>query len=128
MTEPHPNLALLAKFDHTNLAGSADVLAEDVVWRFFNPRLPDLQGDYVGLAGLQDFFSRLAGETDGTFEVEPISATAVGEELVVAHTRNTMTLPDRKVETDVVLVWRIVDGLIAEVWDIPSVHAGVRQS
>ena len=48
--------------------------------------------------------------------------TAVGDELVVTHTKNRMTLQGRPIATDVVVVWRIVDGRIAEVWDIPSVH------
>ena len=29
----------------------------------------------------------------------------------------------RQIETDVVVVWRIVDGRISEAWDIPSIHA-----
>jgi len=33
-----------------------------------------------------------------------------------------MTLQGRPVAIDAVAVWRIVDGRIAEVWDIPSVH------
>jgi predicted SnoaL-like aldol condensation-catalyzing enzyme len=32
-------------------------------------------------------------------------------------------LEDQQLETDVVVVWRIVDGRIAEVWDIPSVYS-----
>ncbi|MEO1523061.1 MAG: nuclear transport factor 2 family protein [Cyanobacteria bacterium J06633_2] len=122
MTEEHPNIHILQKFDPRNVAGSADVLAEGIVWHFFNPRLPDMQGDYVGLPGLQAFFEKIGELTDGTFEVNPISATAIGDELVVAHTKNTMTLGTERIETDVVIVWRIVDGRIAEVWDIPSVH------
>ena len=122
MTEEHPNLVVLRKFDPTNIAGSADILAEDAVWHFFNPKLPDVQGDYVGLKGFQDFFEKIGVRTDGTLKINPISITAVGDELVVAHTKNTMTLEDRHIETDVVVVWRIVDGLITEIWDIPSVN------
>ena len=124
MAENHPNLALLMRVDPANITESADVFAEDAVWHYFNPRLPDLEGDYVGLAGLRDFFAKLAAATEGTFKVEPISVTPVGDELVVMHTRNTMTLPGEEVVTEVVVVWRIVDGRIAEVWDIPSVYGG----
>ena len=122
MTEVHPNVAVLSKFDPRNVAAAADVLAEDVVFHFFNPRLPDIQGDYVGLAGIQEFFETMAKQTGGTFRVNPISITAAGDELVVVHSKNTMILQDRQIETDVVVVWRIVDGRIKEVWDIPSVH------
>jgi hypothetical protein len=52
MTDEHPNIAVLKRFNPANLAESADVLAEDVVWHYYNPHLPDLQGDYVGRAGV----------------------------------------------------------------------------
>ena len=122
MTEVHPNVALLSRFDPANVAGATDVFADDVVWHYFNPLLPDIQGDYVGLTALQEFFGKMAEKTAGTFRVNPISATAAGDELVVVHSKNTMVLEGRQIETDVVVVWRIVDGRITEVWDIPSVH------
>jgi predicted SnoaL-like aldol condensation-catalyzing enzyme len=124
MTKEHPNISVLKRFDPRNIAGSADVLAEDVVFHYFNPKLPEMQGDYVGLEGLQTFFEKIGGRTDGTFKVNPISANAVGDELVVAHTKNTMIFEDQQIEIDVVVVWRIVDGRITEVWDIPSVFTG----
>lgn len=124
MTKEHPNISVLKRFDPRNIAGSADVFAEDVVFHYFNPKLPEMQGDYVGLEGLQTFFEKIGGRTDGTFKVNPISATAVGDELVVAHTKNTMIFEDQQIEIDVVAVWRIVDGRITEVWDIPSVFTG----
>ena len=123
MDPKHPNVALVERLDVSDLSAAADVFAEDVVWHFFNPRLPDLQGDYVGLKGIGAFFEKLGGATAGTFRIEPISLTPVGDELVVAHTRNSLTLEDREITTDVVVVWRIVDGRIKEVWDIPSVYA-----
>ena len=104
------------------MAGSADVFAEDVVFHFFNPRLPEIQGDYVGLTGIRTLFEKIASVSKGTFKVNPISATPAGDELVVVHSKNTITLEGEKIETDVVVVWRFVDGRIAEVWDIPSVH------
>lgn len=123
MTEEHPNVALLKRFDPGNVIGTADVFAEDAVWHFFNPLLPDIQGDYVGRSGLQTFFEKMAKQTDGTFKVTPISVTPVGDELLVMQTKNTMILEDQQIATDVVLVWRIVDGHIVEVWDIPSVYS-----
>ena len=122
MTEQHPNVAVLQRLDLTDLEGSADVLADDVVFHFFNPLLPDLEGDHVGLAGLKSFFEELAKLTGGTFEVHPVSITPVGGELVVVQTVNTMTFPDRAIEVDVVVVWRILEGRITEAWDIPAVH------
>lgn len=129
MSEPsqHPNLDLLSRIDHANIAASADIFAEDVVWRFFNPKLPEVQGDYVGLAGVQAFFEKLMARTEGTFEIHPVSATPVGDELVVVTTKNRLTLDNAKIETDVVVVWRFVGGKVVEVWDIPSVYAADQQ-
>ena len=122
MTETHPNVALLSRFDPTNIAGTADILAENFVWHFFNPRLPDLQGDYVGRTGLQDFFEKMGNLTEGSFKVNPVSITTVGDELVVVHVKDTMVLEGTPMEIDAVVVWRIVDGKIVEAWDIPAVH------
>jgi len=69
MTATHPNVSLLSRFDPTNLAGLADVLAEDFVWHFVNPKLPEHQGDYVGLAGLQDFSKRTQDFSGGSFNI-----------------------------------------------------------
>lgn len=122
MTKEHPNIHILQKFDPRNIAGSADVLAKNVVFHYFNPLLPDVQGDYVGLQGFQTFFDKIGELTDGTFKVNPISATAIGDELVVVHTNNTMIWENQQIDIDVVVVWRIVDGRITEGWDIPSVY------
>ena len=123
MTETHPNVALLSRFDPANLAGMADVLSEEFVWHFVNPSLPEHQGDYVGLSGLQEFFAMIQRVSGGTFKISPVSAAACGDELVVAHVKDTMVLEGNPIEIDAVVVWRIVDGKLAEAWDIPAVHA-----
>lgn len=122
MSDEHPNITVLKRFNPADVTGSADVLSENVVFHFFNAALPDLQGDYDGPEGLQTFFAKMAKKTDGTFKVNPVSATAIGDELVVVHAKNTMTFPDQQVEIDAVVIWRILDGRIVEAWDIPAVH------
>ena len=124
--EDHPNLALLKQINLQDIASSKDVFTEDVVFHYFNPNLPEMQGDYVGLDGLRTFFTRIGGTSKGTFRINPVSATAVGDELVMTHTRNTLTLNGTPIETDVAVIWRIVDGRIGEIWDIPSAYGGVR--
>ncbi len=118
MTEDHPNVAILKRLDLRNLAASQDLIAEDVVWHYANPNLPDLQGDYVGLDGVRAFFEAIGQKSGGTFEINPMSITPVGDELVVVQSRNTLTFDDRSVAVDVVVVWRFVDGRVVEVWDI----------
>lgn len=51
-------------------------------------------------------------------KMERVSINAVGDELVVTETRNTLTNHDQSIAVDAVEVWRFVDGRIVEVWDI----------
>lgn len=131
MSGEHPNIALLKRFDPSDMAASTALFAEDAVWHYFNPNLPDLQGDHVGPDGIRAFFGTLADMSRGTFRVEPVSVTPVGKELVVVQSRNVLTLGERTVTVDVVVVWRFVGGRIVEVWDIvpgrpTEVHDGRR--
>ena len=64
----------------------------------------------------------MAEISNSSFQVSPIEARAVGDELIVVHARDCLTLEGNTMELDVVVVWRIVDGKIAEAWDIPSAY------
>lgn len=123
MTDEHPNIAVFKRFDPANVAETVDVFSEDVIWHYYNPRLPDLHGDYIGRAGIQTFFEKLSVLAGSAFKVSIVSVSAVGDELLVVHRKQVMDLEGHHIESDVVVVWRIVDGRIAEVWDIPSIHA-----
>ena len=118
MTAGHPALAVLQQLDTSNITSSARLFAEDAVWHYSNPNLPDLNGDYVGPAGISTFFAKLAEKSQGTFQIEPVSATPVGPELVVVQSRNTLTLEAQIITVDIVVVWRVAEGRIREVWDI----------
>lgn len=122
MADEHPNIQLFKNIEPGHLAEASELFAPDVVFHYINPHLPDIQGDYVGPDGVRSFFEKIHAVSSGTFEVKPISIQAMGDELVVMHTKNTLTLQDEAITTDVVLVWRIVDGRVVEVWDIPSVY------
>lgn len=122
MTMEHSNVSLVKRLDPGNIAGCADLFAGNFVWHFFNPSLPHVQGDYVGLEGLQTFFAQLEMLTEGSFQVEPLSIFACGDELVVTHVKDRMILEGRSIEIDAVVVWRIIDDRIVEAWDIPSIY------
>ena len=122
MTNDHPNVALLRRVDLTNLAGCGDVISDEVIWHYSNPNLPEIEGEYVGLDGVSQFFQRVAQQTKGHFRVDPVSVTPVGDDLVVVRTENTVGFGGRKVAVDVVVVWRISDGKVVEVWDIVSAN------
>lgn len=123
MTEStHPNLAILMKLDLQNLDACAEIFADDFIWHYFNPKLPDFEGDYRGVEGLKGFFAKLGAMSRGRFQVNPIDVRAMGDELLVTHVRNRIGLAKDVIEFDAVVVWRIVDGKLAEAWDIPSVY------
>ncbi len=120
MASEHPNVALISQLDPANLTAAPHLFADDVVFHYFNPNLPDLQGDYTGIDGIRDFFERIGALSEGTFRVHPVAATAAGDELVVVRTQNSLTFGGEAIKIDVVVVWRIVNGRVTEVWDIPS--------
>lgn len=122
----HPNLLILQKLDIHNLDGCADIIADNFVWHYFNPKIPGLQGDYKGIEELKGFFEKLGSMTGDSLEVSVVDTKAVGDELVVIQTCNRLMFGGNRIEFDVVLVWRFVEGKIAEAWDIPSVFQ-VRQ-
>ncbi len=122
MNTEHPNIAVLQRFNPANISASAGIIAEDAVFHYFNPMLPDMHGDYHGRHGFMEFFEKIAGRTEGTFKVTPLTITPMGDELVVTHVKDTMTLHGELLEIDAVVVWRIVDEKIKEAWDIPAIY------
>jgi uncharacterized protein len=126
----HSNLSVIRRvgqgIQKGNLAEANDALGKDIVWHYFNPRLPELAGDYEGPDGVQSFFQRLGRRTGGSFQVEPVSIHPVGDELVFTHARVHLTLDGKEVATDAVVIWRVLEGRVVEVWDIPAVGAGAR--
>lgn len=120
MTEPHLNLALQSKLDFQIPDASTELFTESFVWHYFNPKLPDVEGDYVGIEGLIKYFETIAVKTNATFKVEPDLVTPVGDELLVFHVRDSLLIDGNTIEIDVVVVWRVVDGKFTETRDIPS--------
>jgi ketosteroid isomerase-like protein len=122
MIKEHPNISILKKFNPADLNTVAEVLAEDFIWHYINPELSELEGDYLGLSGLTSFFQKLAGRTRGSFKVKPVSIIPMGDELIITHVKDTMSLDGKPMEIDAVVLWCIIDGQIKEAWDIPVVH------
>ena len=118
----HPNISILKRFNPANPNTLKGVLAEDFVWHYMNPNLPDLEGDYFGLSGLTDFFKKIAGYTNGSFKVRPLSIIPMGDELIITHVKDRLSLEGKPMEIDAVVVWCIIDGMIKEAWDIPIIH------
>ncbi len=122
MIDNHSNIEVLKQFDPTDVSNTLDVFAEDVIFHYYNPHFPDLHGDYIGREGVQSFFDKLRMTTGDSFKPNVVSVKAFGDELVVVHRKQVINMGGHQLETDVIVVWRIVDGKIMEVWDIPSIH------
>jgi len=45
---------VLSKFSIRDLDSSAAIFADNFVWYDFNPNLSDVEGDYIGVAGLKN--------------------------------------------------------------------------
>lgn len=123
--DQHRNFAPIARFTEwmqSGFKGDAEFVERDVVWHYFNPRLPQLSGDYRGREGLRDLFAQLTTETQGTFRTRPLRLEAFGDEIVVGHAIHQLRMEGRPIEVDAVVVWRIVGEQIVEAWDIPAVN------
>ena len=115
-------MSVLAKLNLQDIDACRDVFADNFIWRYFNPRLPELEGDHIGIDGLKSFFAKLNEKSKSGFQQKLIDARPVGDELVITQVRNRMDLDGKTIEVDAVVVWRIVGGRIAEAWDIPAVN------
>jgi len=122
MEKEHPNISILKRFNPADPNTAAELLAEDFVWNYINPKLPEMEGDYLGLSGLTDFFTKIAGRTDSSFKVNPLSIIPMGDKILITHVKDTMLLDDNQMEIDAIVVWCIIDGKIREAWDIPVTH------
>jgi len=126
MATPQTNLDLVARAGALFSTGFAnpdgDLLADDFVFHFFNPHLPELAGDHHGLDGLCRFFERLQERSDNGFRNTPHSLTPYGDELVVAYATNTLSFDGTVLDVDAIVVWRVFGGRIHEAWDIPAVN------
>ena len=98
------------------------LFADDFVFHYYNDQLPHLTGDYPGLDGMKSFFSELDGTTDGSFRLNPISMTVFGDELIGAFATHSLTVGGMPIEVDALVVWRVVEGVIREAFDIPAVN------
>ncbi|MFS4467551.1 hypothetical protein [Maribacter sp. 2210JD10-5] len=118
----HPNIKLLEEVNLKEKLSINKKFSPRVIWRFFNPMIPDIAGDYEGINGVIKLFEVLDIITRGSFEYIPVRTITVGNELVMMHVKNRMNTYANQIEIDTILVWRIVNKKIVEVWNIPSVY------
>jgi hypothetical protein len=98
------------------------VIADDFVWHYVNPQLPDLTGDYAGIMGLKSLFENLQTISGRTFSSASLETLAVGHEFVTERLQLVLSLGDVQIETDSIVVMKVAGGQVHEGWDIPSVR------
>lgn len=121
----HPHLPVLERFFELIAGTSTDtdgLFAESFVWRYYNDHAPDLAGDYHGAEGVREFMQKLGTMMEGSFHVQEAETPYIGDELAVAVARHATTLGGQRMQLEAVVVFRIVDGRIAEAWDIPATY------
>jgi len=120
------NMDLVVRVGQLIQTGFADpddgLFADDFVFHFVNPSLPELAGDYHGRDGMADLFARLGQTSDAGFHNEPHSLTPYGDELVVAFATNTIGFGGTVLDVDAIVVWRVFGGRLREAWDIPAIN------
>ena len=110
----------LVRFAITEPEAGWDKASDDLVWHF-EAVGSELAGIYSGKDNVfEKFLMKLFEITEGTFTVEPVNIWAAGDELVSVHYKASFVTGGTTKSGDGVLVYRVVDGLITEVFDVPS--------
>ena len=110
------NMALMRRFCQARANGDAEALmvclTEDVVWRY--PGRNPLSREYRGKEEVVNFFRSLRELTGGDFSSET-ERIMVDESAAFVHELPRGTKKGKSLEWETVLVFRLRDGLIAEV-------------
>jgi uncharacterized protein len=121
MTGEHPNAKVLRDFFAAFGAADRDQLAElvteDMVWHF--PGSSPISGDWHGVDGILEGIRTIAmtlGNGRNGFELLHVYADDTSA--VTVH-RDYYTGDDNELDLRYVLYVRMVDGRMAEVWEIP---------
>ncbi len=114
----HPNVELLQRYSAALQAGqAADALpfyAEDLVLHI--PGRSPHAGTFHGQDAVLAYYTRLFRDTNGSLEVLGVDDIIAGDDHAVTLVRWRLRRGDRTLDVDRVVVYRIVDSRIAEVW------------
>ena len=114
----HPNIEFLRRYSDTLAAGkAADVLpfyAEDLVLHI--PGRSPHAGTYTGQEAVLEYYTRLFRDTDGRFENLGVLDILASDTHAASLVHWRVHRGDRIMEIDRVVVYRIDDGKIAEIW------------
>jgi uncharacterized protein len=112
----HPNEELLQAYCDAAYTGMEDI--RGLFTEGFTSHVPGsnaVSGDYRGRDAAFGFFRQLVDRSDGTVRLRLLSSLA-DEHFGVAVVEETGTLDGERVSAKKVMVFRIVDGKLDEVW------------
>jgi uncharacterized protein len=94
----------------------AELLSPDVVWHV--PGTSPIAGDHRGREAVLAYFERRRALADRTFVMHPKGVLADGD-AVVQLVDGTARIGGEEVRWSTAGVYRVADGLVAEVWLVP---------
>jgi ketosteroid isomerase-like protein len=114
----HPNIELMSRYLATLSAGrAADALeyyAEDCVLHI--PGRSPHAGTYRGQDAVLDYYTRVFQDTNGRFENLGVDDILASDDHAASLVHWRVTRGDRTIDVDRVVIYRIVEGRIAEIW------------
>ncbi len=114
----HPNVEFMRRYSAALQAGqAADALpfyADDLVLHI--PGRSAHAGTFRGQDAVLAYYTRLFRDTEGRFEVLGVDDIIAGDDHAVTLVRWRIQRGDRSIDVDRVVVYRIVEGRIAEIW------------
>jgi len=114
----HPNIELMRRYSAALTAGqAAEVLpyyAEDLVLHI--PGRSPHAGTFHGQEAVLAYYTRIFRDTEGRFESLGVDDILASDTHAASLVRWRVTRGDRTLEIDRVVIYRIEDGRIAEIW------------
>jgi len=118
----HPNVDLIrrgfAAFNTADMATLSELMAENSVQHMAGSN-PVLSGDHHGRDAIFAMYGRIGEESGGTFRAE-LERVWAGDDTAVALYRATAERNGKTVDQTNALVFRISDGIVTELTDLPA--------
>jgi hypothetical protein len=114
----HPNIEFMRRYSAALQAGrAAEALpfyAENLVLHM--PGRGPHSGTFSGQDAVLDYYTKLFQATDGRFEVVAVDDILASDDHAASLVRWRLHRGDQTLEIDRVVIYRIVDERIAEIW------------
>jgi ketosteroid isomerase-like protein len=114
----HPNIELMRRYNATlSAARVAEILpyyTEDCVLHI--PGRSAHAGDYTGQDAVLAYYTRIFQDTEGKFENHGVEDVMASDTHAASLVHWRVTRGNRTIDIDRVVVYRIVDEKIAEIW------------